>query len=481
MGVTVDLDEVRKGSRRRAAKSKVSTKSRETIRAKAARAPELPNSHGLSLQMRKAENKNARIVNLLKLIVVSVFLLALVPTFARMMTKPYLLVAMRTVQARSGALESGVYSPSILIRDETIVMSPISGRLKLMIAEGDRVRRGAHILEVRRQPGESRADEALAVLEDELRTKKITQSQRIESLQRAITEAEVDVDAVKAHLSKSGDEVQTKPKTRAKARIELKTAIERLQSATQSLEDYRESSEYEVNRLEQRLIEMRGAMKHERFSYTAAESGVVSFRSDGYEGSITAGVSDAWLSKALEAAFADEEADRPTLTEARDGQEVKAGNPVVRLINNFKVYVAVLMPITQARTFESGVVKVSFDSIGRRLFKAKIHKVLPATSGDDSVVVFEVAAYIDAFSYMRFDKARVLSEYKEGIIVPASALVRRPRDGAMGVFIAKGMDPVFHRVDVASTDGESCVVSGLPEGTRVVRNPGILPERYRRM
>ena len=150
---------------------------------------------------------------------------------------------------------------------------------------------------------------------------------------------------------------------------------------------------------------------------------------------------------------------------------------MARVIDNFSAYVATLLPTKAAEGLRGSRVRVRFDSMPTRSFLGSYYQTLPGGIEGEAIVLFSVDDYAPEFTDLRKDDVEIIHDQCEGVIVPTSAVVVG-EDGVKGVFMSKSSYPVFQRIEVRGESGRQCVVSGLPEGSRVVKNPWVVPQRF---
>lgn len=390
---------------------------------------------------------------------------------ARWLMGPYLFVRMRTVPARAGVLETGVSAKGVLVREESVVFSPIAGRLSLLAKEGERVGRGTQVLRVENSGMPDTAIPRAAEVEDDLMRLELRQVRRRDELAKEIIEAQASIDEARLGLSSPRGAIVSR------SRRKLRECIDRLLVLTRAKAGLDRSAEPQRAALAAKRKSVWSAMGQSEYLYRASMSGLVSYATDGLEGALSLHGRREDLGRALESVFVQDPEGKAELTRARDAAIVPAGAPVARVIDNFSLCIATLLSARVAEGLRGCRVTVRFDSLPTQSFVGTYYQALPAASEEEAIVLFSLDDYAPEFTNLRTDGVEVINDQCEGVIIPRSAVVAMG-EGVKGVFMARASYPVFQRVEVRGESGKQCVISGVPEGTSVVKNPWVVPRRF---
>lgn len=373
---------------------------------------------------------------------------------------------LRTAVAEWGVIEQAAAGAGLMVRTEETLRATAPGVVTLLVENGQRIRAGQVVAEIRPDAGPHVAeaiaaiDREIAALDQEAQSSALELSRRSDQLKQAIARSEEELSrAIAAGMS---DMVEELAKELASLRQQYDTVE-------------REFAEYRSDREAQRrlLLSERAAL----VNYNASEAtivrsdmpGVVSFSFDGLEEAYVPGeVSDAlW-----------EEVDRQSsLQRVRDGDLVAAGAPLFRLIDNFSAYVFVRFE-DRLDLRQGQAVWLRWDGVPEPGFRARVLSL--HNRPDSHGAWFSLDGYRDAFDELRhLGPVTIVVRRTEGIMVPKSAVGER--DGTTGVFLVAEGTPVFRPVSVLASNDRYAIVEPIPAGTKVITNPRRLLRSARRL
>ncbi|NMD43631.1 MAG: hypothetical protein GYA86_10045, partial [Firmicutes bacterium] len=81
------------------------------------------------------------------------------------------------------------------------------------------------------------------------------------------------------------------------------------------------------------------------------------------------------------------------------------------------------------------------------------------------------------FEDLRWSAAEIVLERKEGILIPATALVER--EGRSGVYLNRGGAVKFQEITVIGSRDDELMVEGLEPDSMVITRPGLVEEGRR--
>lgn len=368
-------------------------------------------------------------------------------------------LGLRTEPAVYGAVETRYEGKAVLLRRETVVPAPAAGRVTLLVGEGRHVRAGDLIVELGDAGAAGRAAQALEEID-----------RRLASLEAAYRGEEQQVRAARRELEQR----------LAKEEQQLSEALAKAdREAALAAEARRDQAAHELARLEATLLEFSRAYEAERerlleqrraavpprpegaVLVRAPEAGVVSFSLDGYEADLVPGAE-------LAAVF-----ERGPASERRiqDGLVVAGGEPLFRVVETHEVEVAVRL---RGPGLEKGSkVTLEFRGIPERKFTGTLVESRPA--GNELWGRVRLDGFDSSLVYRREMDVVLTTGRKQGVVVPAAAVVEA--EGRQGVYVVLGDQILFRPVRVLGGDGRRAVLDGVPEGARVVLNPGRLARR----
>jgi HlyD family secretion protein len=393
-----------------------------------------------SYRARRVRMRRARIRFLVFLLLASVFVYGAVRfILSRILT--------RVEVAKFGRLEQSMMVQGVVMRNETLVLSPIPGSLQRFCEDNELVKAGTLVVEVANPDIRQQLEPMIQAVSAEI---KRNESQRNAAIQVIANEL-------------SGLNVQI---LSAKSRNDTKLLAE-LEREKQELENQFETAEAEfedkITVLGERLDRLNELGKVGVYSYTAREGCLVSFSFDGYEyflspsnlEHITAqdfkAVADGWFT-------------------VNDGMGINIGQPIARIINRSKMCVAFVVSDERFSVFEEGKpVSLRFGNQAARTYGAKVIRVRGDAFSDDALVVCELDNYVDEFTNVRITPMEVIFQGYAGIILPETAVVKER--GKDHVYVVSEGAHVAVPVTVKGRIDGYVAVEGVMEGAKVITNP----------
>lgn len=190
--------------------------------------------------------------------------------------------------------------------------------------------------------------------------------------------------------------------------------------------------------------------------------GVVSYNLDGWEGALDAA---SWERYNLQRLFESMQKDNHS-PEQKDF--LGAGEPVFKIIDNLiNPYLFLKFKNGYNPQYEIGdFVRVTWGNSGTGKMK-----VLSLVKKEDSFFATGELLSARPFPCCRLMKFKVTSQSSEGVVLPASALVKNK--DCVGVFTKTPLGLTFKKVDVVVAMEDRIAVTGVEPGTDIVTNPGL--------
>jgi len=188
--------------------------------------------------------------------------------------------------------------------------------------------------------------------------------------------------------------------------------------------------------------------------------GIVSYNFDGWEGALDAA---SWDRYNLQHLFESMQKDDP---DPEQRSVLGAGEPVFKIIDNLiNPYLFLKFETEENPQYKSGdFVKVTWGDSGTGKMK-----VISLIKEEGSFFAVGELLSVCPFPYCRLIEFEVTYQSSEGVVLPASVLVKN-EDG-VGVFTKTPLGLTFKEVDVISTMKDRVSVTGIEQGTDVVTNP----------
>ena len=373
-----------------------------------------------------------------------------------------------TVVAQEGELEDLASGESILVRDETVLRSPVTGTVTLTLGEGTRARKDAEIASLSDTEERQQAEAGVAQFETDLAAFNANNDAEEKTLVDTIAALEAEA-------------VQTASGLRAAC---LASDFEGIDQLTASLGTVRQEVTEASRRLasirkdraaiEASLATARAALSQAIFPVLTPGAGIISYSLDGLEETLTPESIGQYTTKQLLTM-----ARRQTTT--ADQTRVHAGDPVAKLIGDAEAFVSVIVANSEVdRLTLAREVVLRFPGFeGRRETVAFLHHIGNKERNGYCVATYRTQEFLDGMVSVRQVKATIVVHTYRGTVVPGKAVVRR--GGQDGVFTVDGAARTCHfrPVTVVGGSGDQVVVEGLPTGTEVVSNPWLVKEGLR--
>ncbi|WP_097018748.1 HlyD family efflux transporter periplasmic adaptor subunit [Orenia metallireducens] len=148
------------------------------------------------------------------------------------------------------------------------------------------------------------------------------------------------------------------------------------------------------------------------------------------------------------------------------GDKVNMGRPIFKVIDNFKFYLAVLLPQNQLANYEVGTeVEVLFPGL-EEYFIGKINSIL--LDKPQNIMVIEFNRFIPKLIDLRKTDVEIIRKRYHGIVVPSSALIKR--DDKLGVMVNGYTKNYFKEVELIGEVTDQAVIKGVGPGVKVILN-----------
>lgn len=164
--------------------------------------------------------------------------------------------------------------------------------------------------------------------------------------------------------------------------------------------------------------------------------------------------------------------------ETQEGELVRKGQPVVKLVDNWQWYFSIILPLHPGRLLaEMSQVDIEFSFAPGQVVKAKRDHYLIDEARHEVCLTYKIERVITDFDRNRWTEATLRYDREQGLLVPADALIQR--DNINGVFINLGGRVVFQPVTIIKRQGDKVLVEGLTPYSQVISKPDIVQEGQR--
>ncbi|MDR2904266.1 MAG: hypothetical protein LBU77_07150 [Clostridiales bacterium] len=308
-----------------------------------------------------------------------------------------------------GSVETPQAYTGIIIRDEKTYQSAADGVSVFNVADGDRVKKGALVCEIKDAATVAQLESDLSVIEENIldmqenrKDYSIYQSD-IDDLNNQIKKT-IDNEA---YLCAAADAVQTydlKEKIEQKLAMRNKMLLGENRGSLTSLVHDRENVETRLSQSIQGIA--------------AEESGIVSYLVDGFEADLTP--ADLYtLTK-------EQTTGKPTPPDAALLDETVAANdPVFKIVQSNNWYIAAYLPLTATDSWTPGdyqTLYIQNDDGDFQPLEVKIDAITPTANEQEVYTVFKCNTFMIDYLGSRSLTFKTVSAVKEGYKIPNAAI-----------------------------------------------------------
>lgn len=320
------------------------------------------------------------------------------------------------------------------VRDEQIVSGEDNGVIKCNYEDGKRVREGSVLSAVY----QSQQDQINLQLIEEY-TRQYEQLQTLSS-EGAVKGSRIDIIVKQANQLQSEYIAQIEAGNYTKAK-ELKESLtyqlNKLQLCKGEVTDYQDA----MNSLQQRISELRSDSET-KGTITAPVNGYFSSKTDGFEQQLSLDGCDSMTVS-----------DAQSILESKNVNQTGMGKIVT---SNYWYYCAIAETSPLTEQLQKGdTVSVKFGSLSASTYSLKLIRAEQDNSGH-TLLIFQSSIMNKNFINARFEKASITVASYEGIGISKKAL--RFKNGVKGVYIVRGTNVLFRRVDPVYED-EDIIIS----------------------
>ena len=316
-----------------------------------------------------------------------------------------------TLVVSNEKIEEYITTKGLLVRDEYIINSTMTGNIEAYFKEGDKVKNLDKVAYVYNNNIDEANFKELESLEKEVI--------QIEEGQSSIIKA--DVDKVNKEIEKNKDNIQTKliqgKLGISKEVVELEEHIKDKNKLLKSDLNSKPiiNKKEEINKLNNKIEKNSDILQTNK-------SGIISYKFDGNESKYNIG-------NISELTIDDIEYTENEYIDILNEGVIKHGQPIARIINNIKQYLAIVVEENEIMNFKENNSVIIRDKNNQ--INAKVHNIY--TKNDKNVVVFEISEQNIEINDTRVAEFDIIYKSIEGIKIPKSSIVKK--DNVEGVYI----------------------------------------------
>lgn len=350
----------------------------------------------------------------------------------------YKTLFMNTYTVSNGDISESFSAEGIIIKNETPVLSPVDGKVQLLVKTGERVRVGTPLFIVTTDEKQrEHYQREIADIEEKIKTLEDSAGSSSMSLNLVNKSIESTTEKIK-EATESGEFDKVKL---------LKDELARL---TKEKEKLLEANEANLNLLKQQLEQTKEDLSKIEIITYAPESGIVSLDIDGFEDLLVP-------HKAEDISHAQLQAVRENTRKPVEPKYVNANEPVLKIIDNFSWYIA-LKPEKQLKEGRNYYIKLADNN----MVKARLTSI-----NKEGIGFFLINTDLDSLLDSRKIKVEVMLGTYSGTMIPKNALFTN-EDGEKGVYIIERGKRRFKPVELVFEDEYNIIVDGLRQGDKIL-------------
>lgn len=161
-----------------------------------------------------------------------------------------------------------------------------------------------------------------------------------------------------------------------------------------------------------------------------------------------------------------------------EGQLVTAGQPIIKLVNNWQWYYHLTLPLHPGSALvELNHVDIEFDFAAGETIRAELYFSEIDEDNREVRLSYLVSSQVTGFDQVRSSASTISYNRREGVIIPAEAVFEK--EGKQGVFLNRGGRVVFQEVGILDRQDENVMVEGLNPYSLVISRPELVEEGRR--
>lgn len=162
----------------------------------------------------------------------------------------------------------------------------------------------------------------------------------------------------------------------------------------------------------------------------------------------------------------------------KEGDLVDAGQPFMKIVNNWKWYFSLVLPLHPGRTL-AGLSELEI------IFSFNDQAAVPAILNHSEIdeqnqkvrLTYLIEKQLPGFDQVRFTDVTLIYNRRQGIIVPEEAIF--DKSGQIGLYLNQGGRVVFQPVSVVQRQDGKAMVEELEAYSMVITRPGLVQEGQR--
>lgn len=368
----------------------------------------------------------------------------------------------KTAQAYSGWIEVSFPGDAVIVRDERIVATPISGVIHFVAENGERVAAGAVVAEVRDRVASEASQSGSLGAQEEIDRFVQESAMREQRERERLSALRVQVAIKEAELRAYTDRKDAKNVNRLHS--ELSELRRREASAADALARIQDETRAAAAAVAEATRRSDTSSTRALAVLRTLSASLISTHIDGLEGVFSPTNPDL-----LEISPADY---TPYPRVCSEGDSVAAGAAVFREVQNLRTNLLVFAEVPEdAAPGVGSRVRVRFPRLATEAVPATVisSRRRPDISADTWAFHIALDRYATTLTDLRSESVMLVTKRVSGILIPRSALARKDDDD--GVWLLRTNRFVWRSVTVLGMNEEDAAVEGIREGDRVLVRP----------
>ncbi len=363
---------------------------------------------------------------------------------------------LETMIVRIGSQEESLETEGLLFKEQTVIYAPADGYIYCEADEDERVKIGETVAYIYKNEIDTSVGNELKGVEAEIkRLSEGTVSEDVYSRDTAKIEQTIARkvrDIPRLGYGNRMEEI-------ADIRDEVNDLIEGRRIINGEVEPTAKADELEA--LKKRKAELEAQYNIERTSVNAPKAGAFTARVDGLEEELSLDRLEEITPKLLKEQIKKD-------ARVNSSTKVKKGDPVGKIVNSFKWYLAVNVSSDLAEDMDVGdTVDIRFTDIDVNTVKGTITQI-SAEEGGKVAVVLKSNKYVDMIYSASKVKVELIKHYYEGLKLPSRSI--RIVDGKTGVFVIRNDKAQFIPVEVLYNNKEWVIAAeSTSDGTTTIK------------
>lgn len=307
-----------------------------------------------------------------------------------------------TLVLENEKFQAKISTKGLIIRDEYVIKSSVSGKVELLAKDGERVKRSQNVANVYKKNIDSSINKEIEALNKEI--------DDIKKGENNISKNDID------KLNKEINNISKKVQTNL------------LESTYENIDSYQEDLSKLINQRNRLLNNQVDTKKLETKEYqkeilsnkkedgiinlSTNISGIVSYKYDSNEEKYSYDKLGEITKKDIY------DTDNKYKEVNKDGDEIKENSPILRVINNYNNYIAICISKEESKNFELGKsVKISYNNQQMDSKVEKMHK-----DGDNVIIIFKISNQNIGIYDTRVEEFDIIYMQMEGLKIPRSSI-----------------------------------------------------------